>query len=231
MVTEPRILATPALDRELLDTQAASNLKPLSPDSFSSAPPPVRLVSPKRLASYTLPDLAVVAEESARGVSVKSIWRRYAATAAAPIGYVAFARRVARASRTIASGATAVLPNIRGDVPDATVAEHVAAEQYWADRGDPRSSIHLLSGYGCSLKVEHGLLSVFDTGESRKYEPVNHRLSAIVFTGKAGIMTLEAIKWCQSNQAQAKGVAAVVVRIPGAWKSDIRRAAARRTPG
>ena len=183
-------------------------MQQIGPDSSPFQPPSNRIAAPQRLASYTQPDLPAVAREVARGASLASVWRRYAATATiAPIGYVAFTKQVKKWH-----AAQPPRPEIAPGIPDYAPAEDSGADRYWADRTEPSSSIHVLAGFGCSLKVEHGLLATFDAGTSKKFEPINHRLAAIVFTGSGGIVTVDAIKWCAS-----KGIGIYVLD----WHGDL----------
>jgi CRISP-associated protein Cas1 len=168
----------------------------------------IRRSDPQRLVNYMPPDMPAAARDLARGASLRSIWRRYVATATvAPIGYVAFTKRVKKWN-AVHPARPEIAPGIRDYMP----AEDGAADRYWADKSDPSSSIHVLAGFGCSLKIEHGLLTTFDTGTVRKFEPVNHRLSAIVFTGASGLVTIDAIKWCA-----AKGIGIFVLD----WLGDL----------
>jgi hypothetical protein len=75
-------------------------------------------------------------------------------------------------------------------------AEAAKRETYWQDRSDPRSPVLALTGFGCSLSVRDGLLIAFDTGETRKFEPTNHRISAVVFGPFGGLISTSAIQWC-----------------------------------
>ena len=185
----------------------SKELKQRAPAASALSAPARRLAGPKRLAAYAPADLPAAAREVARGASLASVWRRYAATATiTPIGYVAFTKQVKRWH------AQSRIPEIAPGLSDYTPAEGGTADRYWADRSDPSSSIHVLAGFGCSLKVEHGLLTTFDTGTIRKFEPINHRLSAIVFTGASGLVTIDAIKWCE-----AKGVGIFVLD----WLGDL----------
>jgi CRISPR-associated protein Cas1 len=196
---------TPALDPED-PPQTSIGRQPFQRAKGLPAPA-AKLSGPQRLATYTAPNLSAVARDVERGATLKAVWRRYAATTTAPVGYVAFSLRY---KKWIAEQTPR--PEIAPGVSDYTPRENTAADRYWADRSDPRSSTHVLAGFGCSLKVEHGLLSSFDTGSRRSFEPTTHRLSAIVFTGSGGIITVDAIKWCTS-----RGIAIFVLD----WQGDL----------
>ena len=53
-------------------------------------------VLPPRLARYTLPDFTAINRAAMEGTSLKRLWRDYAASAPAPLRYVAFTRRLKR---------------------------------------------------------------------------------------------------------------------------------------
>jgi CRISPR-associated protein Cas1 len=161
------------------------------PQPSETAPEKPKRGLPARLAAYSIPSWEAVDEKVRAGATIRAVWREYADTAHAPMKYGAFANGYARWLRP-----QKPLPEIAPGIPGFTPAENAAAEAYWADRADPASTILVLAGFGCSLKVEHGLLVAFDTGTTRRIEPANHRISAIVFGPFGGLISTRAIEWC-----------------------------------
>jgi len=146
---------------------------------------------PARLASYSAPAMQAIDAKIRAGAPIRSVWKEYAEAAHAPLGYAAFCNRYKEWLSL-----QRPMPEIAPGIPSYTPAENAAVEAYWADRADPSSTVFVLAGFGCSLKVEHGLLVAFDTGTTRKIEPTNHRLSVIVFGPFGGLVSTRAIEWC-----------------------------------
>jgi CRISP-associated protein Cas1 len=161
------------------------------PQPGETAPEKPNRSLPARLAAYSMPSWKVVDEKVRAGATVRAVWREYADTTHAPIKYGTFANGYARWLRQQKPA-----PEIAPGIPSYTPAENAAAEAYWADRADPSSTVLVLAGFGCSLKVEHGSLVAFDTGTTRRIEPINHRISVIVFGPFGGLVSTRAIEWC-----------------------------------
>jgi CRISPR-associated protein Cas1 len=162
-----------------------------------------RMPKRPRSGQASAPDFARPAKLTAKGKTVKEVWRDYAKETAKPYCYTHFSTlfrvwleehkqdclRKARASDTNAGLAS---------IPDYTADEDEIAEHYWRDRIDPCSALHVLNGDGCSVKVQRGDLVTFD-GEERRFSKVTHGLRAIAFLGNSGFLTLDAIKWCEAQ--------------------------------
>jgi CRISP-associated protein Cas1 len=156
-----------------------------------------------------LPDFRLVSEFEAKGLTVKDAWRAYAQGCSKPYVYTHFSTLYRRwleeqaktqAERQLGDGGqTAIIPDYSAD-------EDHLAELYWKKKLHPRSAVHVLSGFNCSLKVRNDELVAYDTGEDRSFPKVTHGLQAIVFMGEGGAITVDAIKWCE-----AQGVAICVL--------------------
>jgi hypothetical protein len=161
-----------------------------------------------------LPDFELVSQFEAKGLTVKGAWRDYVKTCSRPYAYPHFStlyrvwlegqtkRRNGDHVATDAVLGSAAPPHIS----DFSAEEDRLAELYWKRRVNPRSAVHVLSGFNCSLKVRSDELVAFDTGEDRLFSKVTHGLRSIVFLGEGGNITLDAIKWCE-----AQGVAICVL--------------------
>ena len=147
------------------------------------------------------PDFAWVAKLTAKGKTVKEVWRRYAQQCARPYCYTHFSQlyRVwldsEKTQASITSGKA---------IPDYSVAEYATSKTYWQDRINPRSSVFVLHGHGCSLKVEQGDLVAWDGNRhkesgDRRFPKVTHGLSAIIFLGSSGLVTFDTIKWMEAQ--------------------------------
>ncbi len=157
-----------------------------------------RLPKRPRIGQASGPDFARLARLTAKGMTVKEVWRDYAKTSAKPYSYTHFSTlfRV----WLVEHKGECVLEKGAADpgapaIPDYTADEDEIAELYWKERIDPRSALHVLHGDGCSAKVQRGELVTFD-GEERRFSKVTHGLRAIAFLGNSGFLTLDAIKWC-----------------------------------
>lgn len=162
-----------------------------------------RMPKRPRSGQASAPDFARLAKLTAKGKTVKEVWRDYAKETAKPYCYTHFStlfrvwleeHKQDCLQKARASDANAGLPAI----PDYTADEDELAEHYWRDRIDPRSALHVLHGDGCSVKVQRGELVTFD-GEERRFSKVTHGLRAIAFLGNSGFLTLDAIKWCEAQ--------------------------------
>ncbi len=177
---------------------------------------PLKPVMPRRPRNgqTALPDFKIVSDFEARGLIVKDAWREYAKGCSKPYTYTHFSVLYRKwleeeASRKeieqTAADAWSVLEDCSAD-------EDHLAERYWKKKLHPRSEVHALSGFNCSLKVRNDELVTFDTGEERCFHKVTHGLQAIIFMGEGGSITIDAVKWCE-----AQGVAICVVD----WHGDL----------
>jgi CRISPR-associated protein Cas1 len=162
-----------------------------------------------------LPDFKIVAEFEAKGLTVKDAWRAYAQCCSKPYVYTHFSTLYRRwleeetktqAERRLSDGGQTLF-NYSAD-------EDHLAELNWKKKLHPRSPVHVLAGFNCSLKVRNDQLVSFDTGEERSFPKVAHGLQAVVFVGEGGAITIDAIKWCE-----AQGVAVCVLDWHGALVS------------
>jgi hypothetical protein len=101
---------------------------------------------------------------------------------------------------------TASVSNIAKDLDttgapifDYSADEDHHAELYWKHKVDPRSRTHSLTGHDCSLRVKNGELHSYHTGVQRSFPKITHGLSAIIFLGTAGQITVDAVKWCAAQ--------------------------------
>jgi CRISPR-associated endonuclease Cas1 len=192
-----------------------------------------RMPNRPRRGQATPPDFARLAKLTAKGKTVKEVWRDYAKETAKPYCYTHFStlfrvwldeHKQDCLRKAQASDANAGLPAI----PDYTADEDEIAEHYWKDRIDLRSALHVLHGNGCSVKVQRGDLVTFD-GEERRFSKVTHGLRAIAFLGNSGFLTLDAIKWCEAQGVGLfvlgwNGELISVTQPPPMGNLDLRRA-------
>jgi CRISP-associated protein Cas1 len=161
----------------------------------------LNLPSRPKSSSLTTPDFAWVAKLTAKGKTVKEVWRLYAQQGSRPYCYTHFSQLFRAWLDQQKSGA----PIKNGiAVPDFSVPEYVASKTYWQDRINPRSSVFVLHGHGCSLKIEQGNLVAWDGNRhkesgDRRFQKVTHGLSAIIFLGSSGLVTFDAIKWLEAQ--------------------------------
>jgi CRISPR-associated protein Cas1 len=156
-----------------------------------------------------LPDFQRLAKLTAKGKTVKEVWRAYAQETPKAYCYTHFStlfRRWLEENKGAAvsskgnckKAALTVEPTASNlAIPDYTADEDAIAEDYWKNRIDPRASVHALNGNACALKVDKGELVSLNDGDVRRFSKVTHGLKAIVFLGQSGNLTLDAIKWCQ----------------------------------
>lgn len=181
-----------------------------------------RIPKRPRNGQAALPDFERLAKQTAKGKTVKEIWRAYAQETPKAYCYTHFStlfRVWLEANKLpLTSGKVAVkgsaLPIIApvAQIPDYAADEDDIAEAYWKDRIDPRASVHALYGNACALKVEKGELVSLNDGEVRRFAKVTHGLRAFVFLGQGGSLTLDAIKWCE-----AQGIAIALLD----WYGDL----------
>jgi CRISPR-associated protein Cas1 len=171
---------------------------------------PIRMPRRPRNGQAALPDFQRLAKLTAKGKTVKEVWRAYAQETPKAYCYTHFStlfRRWLEENKVAASSpkgtskqptptqsAASNLP-----IPDYTADEDAIAEDYWKNRIDPRASLHALNGNACALKVDKGELVSLNDGEVRRFSKVTHGLKAIVFLGQSGNLTLDAIKWCKAQ--------------------------------
>jgi hypothetical protein len=163
-----------------------------------------RLPKRPRKGQRALPDFKRIASLEAGGHTVKDAWLDYARSNSSAYSYAYFSTlyRVWLDDRQKQPSA-----DMNGDVtivpiPDYSADEDHHAELYWKRKADPRSQIHVLSGFDCSLTVKNGELVCYDTGTERSFPKVTHGLSAVIFLGSAGQITIDA-----SNGAQRRASA------------------------
>jgi CRISPR-associated protein Cas1 len=155
-----------------------------------------RLPRRARSGQASPPHFARLAMLTAKGKTVKEVWREYAKGTTKPYCYTHFSTLFRVWLEEQKAKSLSAFPNgAHLPIPDYTAEEDELAEAYWKDRIDPRSAIHVLHGDCCSLKVQRGELVTFD-GEERRFSKVTHDLQAVVILGHSGFMTLDAIKWC-----------------------------------
>jgi CRISP-associated protein Cas1 len=180
---------------------------------------PLKSAMPRRPRNgqTALPDFEMVSDFEARGLAVKDAWREYAKGCSKPYGYTHFSvlyrtwLEEKAAKKPTNPAACEDSWNILGDY---SADEDHLAELYWQKKLHPRSAVHVLSGFNCSLKVRNDELVTYDTGEERSFPKITHSLNAIVFMGEGGAITIDAIKWCE-----AQGVAICVLDWHGALVS------------
>jgi CRISP-associated protein Cas1 len=154
-----------------------------------------------------LPDFERVSQFEANGLTVKRAWEDYVNSCSQPYTYAHFSTlyRVWLEEQTKRRDGDRVagdpVPNAVAalDFADFSAEEDRLAELYWKRRTNPRSSIHVLSGFNCSLKVRNDELVASDTGEERSFSKVTHGLQTIAFLGEGGHITVDAIKWCEAQ--------------------------------
>jgi CRISPR-associated protein Cas1 len=184
----------------------------------------IRMPRRPRNGQAALPDFQRLAKLTAKGKTVKEVWRAYAQETPKPYCYTHFSTlfrhwleesKGAAVSRkgNCKKAALTVEPTASNlAIPDYTADEDAIAEEYWKDRIDPRASVHALYGHACALKVDKGELVSLNDGEVRRFSKVTHGLKAIVFLGQSGNLTLDAIKWCE-----AQGIAICLLD----WHGDL----------
>jgi len=158
---------------------------------------PLKPVIPRRPRNgqTALPDFQLVADFEARGLTVKDAWREYAKGCSKPYGYTHFGV-LYRKWLDDKAEQRALEPDACADgwnIDDCSADEDHLAELYWIKKLHPRSAVHVLSGFNCSLKVRNDELVTFDTGEERSFHKVTHGLQAveaIAILDKADLSTL-----------------------------------------
>jgi CRISP-associated protein Cas1 len=168
----------------------------------------------------TLPDFERVSRFEADGFTVKRAWEDYVGRCSQPYTYAHFStlyRVWLQEQAKRRDGGQVVADTVQAseappDIAHFSTEEDHLAELYWKRRTNPRSPVHVLSGFNCSLKVRNDELVAFDTGEERSHSKVTHGLQSIVFLGEGGNVTIDAIKWCE-----AQGVAICVL----GWQGDL----------
>src|SRR5262249_51719910 len=143
----------------------------------------------------------------AKGLTVKRAWLDYVKTCSRPYTYPHFSTlyRVWLDDQTKKRfgdhvATDAVLGSAApSEIADFSAEEDHLAELYWKRRIDSHSSVRVLSGFNCSLKIRNDELVVFDSGEERLYSKVTHGLQSVVFLGEGGHITIDAIKWCEAQ--------------------------------
>jgi len=94
------------------------------------------------------------------------------------------------------------------DVVDSTAA---LAETY---RRPDTAGVCVVDGFGCRIRVERGALEVHDgVGQhrrTRRYDRATHGLHRLVILNAAGMISLEALRWCQ-----ALGIGVLVIGADG----------------
>jgi CRISPR-associated protein Cas1 len=171
----------------------------------SQPPKPLPPAMPKRPRNgqTALPNFQMVSDYEAKGLTVKDAWRDYAKNCSKPYVYTHFStlyRRwlVEKAERGNSGKDEADGRSSHGDL-DVSAEEDHLSELSRKRRLDPRSAVHVLSGFNSSLKVRSDALAAFDAGEERAFPKVTHGLNAIVFLGDGGNITIDAIKWCAAQ--------------------------------
>jgi CRISPR-associated protein Cas1 len=175
------------------------------------SPSPVRIPKRPRNGQAALPDFQRLAKLTAKGKTVKEVWRAYAQETPKAYCYTHFStlfRRWLEENKGAAvsskcnceKAALTVEPTASNlAIPDYTADEDAIAEDYWKDRIDPRASVHALYGNACAVKVEKGELVFFNSRGIRRFAKVTHGLKAILLLGQSGSLTLDAIKWCEAQ--------------------------------
>ncbi len=181
-------------------------------------PKPSKPAIPKRPRNGqgALPDFERVSDFEAKGLTVKEAWQDYAKGCARPYTYAHFSTlykvwlsEQAKAKADIGFASDLAEP---AGFADYSAEEDHIAELYWKTKSNPRSAVQVLSGFNCSLKVRNDELVAFDTGEERSFPKVSHGLHAIAFLGEGGIISIDAVKWCE-----AQGVGICVL----GWHGDL----------
>jgi hypothetical protein len=150
-----------------------------------------------------LPNFQMVSDYEAKGQTVKDAWRDYAKNCSKPYVYTHFSTLYRRwlaeeAERRNSSNDDADSGSLPDDLEVSAEEDHLS-ELSWKGRLDPRSAVHVLSGFNSSLKVRSDALVAFDAGEERAFPKVTHGLQAIIFMGDGGNITIDAIKWCAAQ--------------------------------
>ena len=170
-----------------------------------------RMPKRPRNGQAALPDFQRLAKLTAKGKTVKEVWRAYAQETPKAYCYTHFSTLfrhwLEKNKLTAPSGkgtgkkaALAVEPIVSSlAIPDYTADEDEIAETYWKNRIDPRASVHALYGNACALRVDNGELVSMNDGDVRRFSKVTHGLKAILFLGQSGNLTLDAIKWCEAQ--------------------------------
>jgi hypothetical protein len=184
----------------------------------------IRMRRRPRNGQAALPDFQRLAKLTAKGKTVKEVWRAYAQETLKAYCYTHFStlfrhwleenKGAAVSSKgNCKKAALTVEPTASNlPIPDYTADEDAIAENYWKNRIDPRASVHALYGNACALRVDKGELVSLNDGEARRFSKVTHGLKAILFLGQSGNLTLDAIKWCE-----AQGVAICLLD----WYGDL----------
>ncbi len=169
-----------------------------------------RMPSRPRNGQAALPDFEKLGRLTAKGKTVKEVWRTYARETPKAYCYTHFStlfrvwlehkrQEIAPLTLVSAGASTEVAVSQAPPLPDYTPDEDAVAEAYWKDRIDPRSSIHVLYSHGCSIKVHRGELVTYDSGQERRFAKVLHGLKALILIGQSGSITLDAIRWCEAQ--------------------------------
>jgi CRISP-associated protein Cas1 len=163
--------------------------------------PPPRIPARPRNGAGALPDFARVDQAISKGATIKQAWQSYARSAAKPYSYEYFSTLygvwLAEQRTRAVSGDAAAEPITA--VPDYTAEEDNTAEAYWKNKLDPRSTVHVLSGYRCSLAMKNGELVTYDGAEECRFAKVTHGLTAIIFLDFSGVITIPAVHWCHAQ--------------------------------
>ena len=118
-----------------------------------------------------LPDFRMVSDYEAKGLSVKDAWRDYAKNCSKAYVYTHFStlyRRWLASEGERRTGGKDEGDSVTslGDADDSAEEDHLS-ELAWKRRLDPRSAVHVLSGFNSSLKVRSDALVACDAGEER----------------------------------------------------------------
>lgn len=143
---------------------------------------PARLPRRPRNGQAALPDFQRLARLTAKGKTVKEVWRAYAQETPKAYCYTHFStlfRRWLQENKQTAPSKTGAgkrtLPPAEQTassfaIPDYTADEDAIAEDYWKNRIDPRANVHALYGNACTLKVYKGeLVSLNARVEGRRF--------------------------------------------------------------
>ncbi len=184
-----------------------------------------RIPKRPRNGQYALPDFERIAKLTLKGKTVKDCWQDYARNQPKAYSYEYFStlfrvwldeNKTAKPQKSTADGLQTVPEGsgltVKEDdpasdetpvLPKFSTEEFITSRDLWQKRIDPRSSIFVLHGHGCTLKVERGELVAWDGSRTdtanRRFSKVTHGLSAIIFLGSSGLVTFEAIKWLEAQ--------------------------------
>jgi CRISPR-associated protein Cas1 len=197
-----------------------------------------RIPKRPRNGQHALPDFERIAKLTLKGKTVKDCWQDYARDQPKAYSYEYFStlfrvwldeNKTAKTPKPkggkLQTGPEASGLTVKEDdpashetpvLPKFSTEEFIASRDLWQKRIDPRSSVFVLHGHGCTLKVERGELVAWDGSRTetanRRFPKVTHGLSAVIFLGSSGLVTFEAIKWLE-----AQGVGLFVL----GWYSEL----------